>query len=72
MPPGVLTAFLIPGAATVAGLVPFAIGTETWGSMSCPSETMGVTGFRPTFGSVGRTGVMTLASSLVIMHPKPY
>ncbi|GMH42022.1 hypothetical protein BSKO_09941 [Bryopsis sp. KO-2023] len=52
------------GAATVAGLVPFAIGTETWGSMSCPSETMGVTGFRPTFGSIGRTGVMTLASTL--------
>lgn len=52
------------GAATVAALVPFAIGTETWGSMSCPSETMGVTGFRPTFGSVGRTGVMTLASTL--------
>eukprot|EP00803_Ostreobium_quekettii_P008399 evm.model.scf_171.2 EVM.evm.TU.scf_171.2 scf_171:9813-21952(+) len=52
------------GAATSAGLVPFAIGTETWGSMSCPSETMGVTGYRPTFGTVGRTGVMSLAPSL--------
>ena len=55
----------IPGAATVAGLVPFAIATETWGSISCPASRMGVTAIRSTYGFVGRSGIMNLAWSLV-------
>ena len=51
-------------SATVAGLVPFAIGTETWGSIVSPSSTCGATGLRPTFGSVSRSGAMTLSWSL--------
>ncbi len=48
-------------SATVAGLVPFAIGTETYGSIVAPSAVCGATGLRPTFGTVARTGGMTLA-----------
>lgn len=48
-------------SATVAGLVPFSIGTETYGSIVAPSAVCGATGLRPTFGSVARTGGMTLA-----------
>ncbi|NCI48334.1 amidase [Sediminibacterium roseum] len=51
-------------SATVAGLVPFAIGTETWGSIVSPATTCGATGLRPTFGSVSRSGAMTLSWSL--------
>ncbi|HUR12644.1 MAG TPA: amidase [Flavitalea sp.] len=51
-------------AATAAGLLPFAIGTETWGSIISPSTRCGVTGLRPTFGSVSRTGAMVLSWSL--------
>ncbi|MEI7627056.1 MAG: amidase [Bacteroidota bacterium] len=51
-------------SATVAGLVPFAIGTETWGSITSPSGTCGATGLRPTFGSISRSGAMTLSWSL--------
>jgi Asp-tRNA(Asn)/Glu-tRNA(Gln) amidotransferase A subunit family amidase len=51
-------------SATVAGLVPFAIGTETWGSITSPAGTCGATGLRPTFGSVSRSGAMTLSWSL--------
>jgi Asp-tRNA(Asn)/Glu-tRNA(Gln) amidotransferase A subunit family amidase len=51
-------------SATVAGLVPFAIGTETWGSIVSPSATCGATGLRPTFGSISRSGAMTLSWSL--------
>jgi Asp-tRNA(Asn)/Glu-tRNA(Gln) amidotransferase A subunit family amidase len=50
-------------AATSAGLVPFAIGTETYGSIVDPSMRCGVTGLRPTYGSTARTGGMTLAWS---------
>jgi len=50
-------------AATVAGLVPFALGTETWGSIVSPSTVCGALGLRPTFGSISRTGAMTLAWS---------
>ncbi len=56
-------------AATVAGLVPFAIGTETWGSIVSPASTCGATGLRPTFGSVSRTGAMTLSWSLDKVGP---
>ncbi len=48
-------------SATAAGLVPFAIGTETYGSIVAPSAVCGATGLRPSFGSVARTGGMTLA-----------
>ncbi len=51
-------------AATVAGLVPFAVGTETYGSIISPSTVCGATGLRPTFGSVSRSGGMTLCWSL--------
>ena len=51
-------------SATAAGLVGFSIGTETMGSIIAPSSRCGVTGLRPTFGSVSRAGVMTLAWSL--------
>ena len=51
-------------AATSAGLLPFAIGTETYGSIISPSHTCGVTGLRPTFGSVSRSGAMVLSWSL--------
>lgn len=48
-------------SATVAGLVPFAIGTETYGSIVAPSAVCGATGLRPTFSSVAPTGGMNLA-----------
>lgn len=56
-------------SATVAGLVPFAIGTETWGSITSPSSTCGATGLRPTFGSISRSGAMTLSWSLDKVGP---
>ena len=56
-------------SATVAGLVPFAIGTETWGSIVSPSTTCGATGLRPTFGSVSRSGAMALSYSLDKIGP---
>ncbi|MFM7852087.1 MAG: amidase [Flammeovirgaceae bacterium] len=51
-------------SATAAGLVPFAIGTETLGSIVAPSARCGVTGLRPTFGSISRDGCMTLSWSM--------
>jgi Asp-tRNA(Asn)/Glu-tRNA(Gln) amidotransferase A subunit family amidase len=56
-------------SATVAGLVPFAIGTETHGSIISPSHTCGATGLRPTFGSISRSGAMTLSWSLDKVGP---
>jgi Asp-tRNA(Asn)/Glu-tRNA(Gln) amidotransferase A subunit family amidase len=53
-----------PGAATAAGLVGFSIGSETGGSIVSPSMRCGVTGLRPTYGRVPRTGAMTLCWSL--------
>ncbi len=50
-----------PGSAVAAGLVSFAIGSETQGSIISPSTRCGVTGLRPTFGRVPRTGAMTLS-----------
>src|SRR5271154_5511684 len=58
-----------PGAATAAGLVGFAIGSETGGSIVAPSMRCGVTGLRPTFGRVPRTGAMTLCWSLDKLGP---
>jgi Asp-tRNA(Asn)/Glu-tRNA(Gln) amidotransferase A subunit family amidase len=51
-------------AAVAAGLVPFAIGTETWGSIVSPSTRTGVTGLRPTFGRVSRAGGMAVSWSM--------
>jgi len=58
-----------PGAATAAGLVGFSIGSETEGSIISPSMRCGVTGLRPTFGRVPRTGAMTLCWSLDKLGP---
>jgi Asp-tRNA(Asn)/Glu-tRNA(Gln) amidotransferase A subunit family amidase len=58
-----------PGAATAAGLVGFAIGSETDGSIVSPSMRCGITGLRPTFGRVARTGAMTLCWSLDKLGP---
>jgi Asp-tRNA(Asn)/Glu-tRNA(Gln) amidotransferase A subunit family amidase len=58
-----------PGAATAAGLVGFSIGSETEGSIVSPSMRCGVTGLRPTFGRVPRTGAMTLCWSLDKLGP---
>lgn len=51
-------------SATAAGLVGFAIGTETWGSIVSPSTECGVTGLRPTYGRVPRSGAMALSWSM--------
>ncbi len=56
-------------SATVAGLVPFAIGTETWGSIVSPSARCGATGLRPTFGRVSRQGAMALSWSMDKIGP---
>ena len=57
------------GAAVGAGLVPFAIGSETWGSIVCPSSYCGVSGLRPTFGAISRFGAMALCWSLDKLGP---
>jgi aspartyl-tRNA(Asn)/glutamyl-tRNA(Gln) amidotransferase subunit A len=57
------------GASVGAGLVPFGIGTETWGSILCPSNFCGVTGLRPTFGRVSRHGAMALSWTLDKIGP---
>lgn len=56
-------------AATAAGLVPFAIGTETYGSIVSPSTRCGVTGLRPTYGRVTRSGAMALSWSMDKVGP---
>jgi len=58
-----------PAAAVGAGLVPFAIGSETWGSIVSPSTRCGVTGLRPTFGRVSRHGAMALSWSMDKLGP---
>ncbi|KAL0342215.1 UNVERIFIED_CONTAM: Glutamyl-tRNA(Gln) amidotransferase subunit A [Sesamum calycinum] len=58
-----------PAASTSAGLVPFAIGSETAGSITYPAARCGVTALRPTFGTVGRTGVLSLSESLDKLGP---
>ncbi|AFL87588.1 amidase, Asp-tRNAAsn/Glu-tRNAGln amidotransferase A subunit [Terriglobus roseus DSM 18391] len=58
-----------PGAAVGAGLVGFAIGSETEGSITSPSMRCGVTGLRPTYGRVPRSGAMALAWSLDKLGP---
>ncbi|KAL0550288.1 hypothetical protein IC582_014796 [Cucumis melo] len=58
-----------PAACTSAGMVPFAIGSETVGSMTYPAARCGVTAIRPTFGTVGRSGVMSISESLDKLGP---
>jgi Asp-tRNA(Asn)/Glu-tRNA(Gln) amidotransferase A subunit family amidase len=58
-----------PGAATAAALVGFSIGSETGGSIVSPAMRCGITGLRPTFGRVARTGAMTLCWSLDKLGP---
>lgn len=57
------------GAAVAAGLVPAAIGTETWGSILTPASYCGITGFRPTYGLVSRTGAMALSWTMDKIGP---
>ena len=57
------------GAIVSAALAAFAIGTETWGSIICPSGFCGISGLRPTFGRVSRYGAMALAYSLDKIGP---
>jgi len=56
-------------SATAAGLVPFAIGTETWGSIVSPSNRCGTTGLRPTYGRISRNGAMALSWSMDKIGP---
>jgi aspartyl-tRNA(Asn)/glutamyl-tRNA(Gln) amidotransferase subunit A len=58
-----------PGAAVAAGLVPFAIGSETWGSIVTPASFCGVTGLRPTYGRVSRAGAMALSWTMDKLGP---
>jgi Asp-tRNA(Asn)/Glu-tRNA(Gln) amidotransferase A subunit family amidase len=58
-----------PGSATAAGLVAFSIGSETLGSISSPATRNGVTGFRPTFGRIPRTGAMALSWTMDKLGP---
>jgi Asp-tRNA(Asn)/Glu-tRNA(Gln) amidotransferase A subunit family amidase len=58
-----------PAAATAAALVAFSVGSETGGSIVSPAMRCGVTGLRPTFGRVARTGAMTLCWSLDKLGP---
>jgi Asp-tRNA(Asn)/Glu-tRNA(Gln) amidotransferase A subunit family amidase len=58
-----------PGAATAAALVGFSVGSETGGSIISPSMRCGITGLRPTYGRVPRTGAMTLCWSLDKLGP---
>ncbi len=56
-------------SAVSAGLIPFAIGTETYGSIVSPSTVCGTTGLRPTYGRVSRTGAMALSWSMDKIGP---
>ncbi|CAL4987723.1 unnamed protein product [Urochloa decumbens] len=58
-----------PAASTSAGMVPFAIGSETAGSITFPAARCGVTALRPTFGTVARTDVMSISESLDKLGP---
>ena len=57
------------GSAVAAGLVPFAIGTETWGSITTPASYCGLSGLRPTFGRVSKAGAMALSWTLDKIGP---
>src|SRR4030095_12171787 len=58
-----------PGSAVGAAMVPFAIGSETWGSIQFPSAFCGVSGLRPTYGRVSRHGAMALSWTMDKLRP---
>ena len=58
-----------PGSAVGAGLVPFAIGSETWGSIMTPAGYNGIAGLRPTYGRVSRHGAMALSWTMDKLGP---
>ena len=58
-----------PGSGVAAGLVPFAIGSETWGSITTPASYCGITGLRPTYGLVSRHGAMPLSWTMDKLGP---
>lgn len=58
-----------PGSAVAAGLVPVAIGSETWGSIMTPAAYCGITGLRPTYGRVSRHGAMALSWTMDKLGP---
>ncbi|MDA1188845.1 MAG: amidase [Chloroflexi bacterium] len=57
------------GSAVCGGIIPFALGTETWGSILCPASYCGIAGLRPTFGRVSRYGAMPAVWSLDKVGP---
>jgi aspartyl-tRNA(Asn)/glutamyl-tRNA(Gln) amidotransferase subunit A len=57
------------GAAVGTAMLPFAVGSETWGSILCPSAFCGISGLRPTFGRVSRQGAMALSWTLDKLGP---
>jgi aspartyl-tRNA(Asn)/glutamyl-tRNA(Gln) amidotransferase subunit A len=57
------------GAAVAAGLVGFALGSDTWGSIICPASFCGIAGVRPTFGRVSRHGAMALSWTMDKLGP---
>jgi len=58
-----------PASAVAAGMVPFAIGSETWGSLTCPAAFCGVTAFRPTYGVLSRHGAMAISYTMDKLGP---
>ena len=58
-----------PGSAVAAGLIGFAIGSETWGSIVTPASFCGVSGLRPTYGRVSRAGAMSLSWTMDKLGP---
>jgi len=57
------------GSSVAAGLIPFALGSETWGSILSPANNCGVSGLRPTYGRVSRHGAMALSWTLDKLGP---
>ncbi|MEO8700498.1 MAG: amidase [Kofleriaceae bacterium] len=57
------------GSAVAAGMCAFAIGSETWGSIDCPAAYCGITGFRPTFGTIDATGALLICPTLDKLGP---
>lgn len=58
-----------PGSAVAAGVVPFAIGSETWGSIMTPASYCGLSGLRPTYGRISRHGAMALSWTMDKLGP---
>ena len=67
--PSITVSYTHLATAVAAGLVPFALGSETWGSIAVPCAFCGVTGLRPTYGLVSRAGAMALAWTMDKIGP---